>query len=113
MTKMTLPTLGSKLAEKRGERPLREIAKEIGVSPATLSRVIRGNLPDLETFGKICKWLKIDPAEILGVNTGTSPRPKASVHFRKKREVNEDTAKALAHLIVHAQKTLLVTEGEE
>ena len=113
MSKMTLQTLGGKLAKKRGDRALRDVAKEIGVSAATLSRVERGNLPDLETFGKICKWLKIDPGEILGVNSDASTLPMARVHFRKKKEVNPQTAEALAQLILHAQRTLLATEGEE
>lgn len=113
MPKMTLQTLGSKLAEKRGDRALRDVAKEIKVSPATLSRVERGNLPDLETFGKICRWLSIDPGEILGVSSDASTLPMARVHFRKKKEVNPRTAEALAQLIVHAQRTLLATEGDE
>lgn len=36
---------------------MRECAKEIGISPATLSRIERGNMPDLITYAKVCKWL--------------------------------------------------------
>ena len=43
------------------------LLKEIGVSPATLSQVEAGKLPDLLTFRKICVWLKIDPAELLDI----------------------------------------------
>ena len=50
MQKLTLETLGLKVLEKREDRGVREVAKEIGISPATLSRVERGNLPDLETL---------------------------------------------------------------
>lgn len=37
---------------------LREFGEQIGISAATLSRIERGNVPDVETFFKICKWLK-------------------------------------------------------
>ena len=39
---------------------LREFAKQIGISTSTLSRIERGNKPDLDTVILICKWLKMD-----------------------------------------------------
>lgn len=40
---------------------LGDAAKEIGISKATLSRINREiGLPDVETFGKCCKWLETD-----------------------------------------------------
>lgn len=38
---------------------VRQAAHEIGISAATFSRIQNGALPDIETFGKACKWLKI------------------------------------------------------
>ena len=70
---MTLLRLGALLRERRGGRGIREVAKEIGVSPATLTRIEAGRLPDLLTFRKICAWLKVSPAEILGI-----PNPPSS-----------------------------------
>ena len=37
---------------------LREFSSEIGISAATLSRIMREKQPDVETFFKLCKWLK-------------------------------------------------------
>ena len=37
---------------------VREFAKEIGISPATLSRIENGNVPDIETFFNLCFWMK-------------------------------------------------------
>jgi transcriptional regulator with XRE-family HTH domain len=34
-----------------------EAAKEMGVSKSTISRIEKSKLPDIETFGKVCKWL--------------------------------------------------------
>lgn len=46
---------------------LREAAREIGVAAATLSRIERGSLPDIETFRKICVWLGISADHILSL----------------------------------------------
>lgn len=110
---LTLQTLGRKLLEKRAGRGIREVAAEIGVSPATLSRVERGHLPDLETFGKVCKWLGIDPGEVLRVKPSVTTRPKVAVHFRKDRELAPRTARALAELILAAQRAMMASEGAE
>ena len=39
---------------------LRECAKQIGISAATLSRLERGYMPDLLTYAHVCKWLNED-----------------------------------------------------
>jgi len=111
MPKLTLQTLGRKLAEKRGAVGIREAAKEIGVSPATLSRVERGHMPDLETFGKICRWLNIDPGEVLGTGTASSAKELVAVHFRKAQALKPETAQALAQMIL-AERRALMASGE-
>ncbi|MCC7169904.1 MAG: helix-turn-helix transcriptional regulator [Planctomycetes bacterium] len=108
----TLQTLGQKLLKKRAGRGIREVAKEIGISHATLSRVERGFLPDLETFGKICKWLGVDPGEVLRIKVpGTEGMPTVAVHFRKESSLSPKTAQALATLILAAQRALAATQG--
>ena len=37
---------------------MRECALQIGISAATLSRLEVGNIPDLLTYIKVCKWMK-------------------------------------------------------
>jgi len=110
---MPISRLGPLVQKGRGERGLRETAAEIGISPATLSRVERGRLPDIETFSKLCAWLKVDPAEILGVQRTGAPRKKPAtdtptalapaVHFRAKGALSPDAANDLAQLILAAQ----------
>jgi hypothetical protein len=69
-------------------------------------------MPDLETFGKICRWLKVDPAEILGVTGVISKRPAVAVHFRKDQTLQLSTAQALAEMILAAQRAVMVAESE-
>ena len=110
MSRTTLQNLGSIVRERRGGSGLREAAREIGTSPATLSRIEAGKLPDLTTFGKLCRWLEIDPSELLGVQKAkeaSGSRPAvAAAHLRANREISPDTARALANVIIHAQRML-------
>jgi transcriptional regulator with XRE-family HTH domain len=111
MAGVTLQTLGRLLAEQRGSRGVREVAKEIGISHSTLSRVERGFLPDLDTFGKICKWLNVDPGEILGVKPATENQtPEVFGHFKKDQTMSVSTAQALAQMILAAQQALIASE---
>jgi transcriptional regulator with XRE-family HTH domain len=99
------------LIEKRGERGVRDFARELGISPATLSRIERGKLPDLETFGKLCSILKIDPAEMLEIEglegKGVPHKPPAgitAVHFKADAHYSLQAAQDLAALILAAQE---------
>ena len=99
----------SRLLEKaRGDKGVREFAREIGISPATLSRIEGGRLPDLETFEKLCAALKIDPKEILEVAPAPlseAPGTRAAapaVHFRSDVQYTQEAAQDLAALILAA-----------
>ena len=108
MSEISMETLVQQLKEKRGGQGIRRIAEQIGISPATLSRVERGNLPDLETFGKICSWLELDPAAVLNIKPA---KPVVRVHFKKDQTVSRDTARALSDLILAAQAQMREEEG--
>jgi transcriptional regulator with XRE-family HTH domain len=105
--------LAQRIQEKRAGKGVREAALEVGVSPATLSRVENRKVPDLETFGKICRWLGEDPAGYLGLTPQpTSAAPTARVHFKKGVAIRPDSAKALGELILAAQAALLKEDLE-
>src|ERR1700726_4981539 len=107
---MTLLRLGAMLRDRRGGKGIREVAQEIGISPATLTRVEGGRLPDIATFQKMCSWLRANPAEILDITTASDPVPKgtvvAAVHLRADQTLPEGAATDLAHLIVVANREL-------
>lgn len=112
MPKLTLQTLGRMLVDKRGSKALRQVAKEASISYATLSRIERGYPPDLETFKKLCAYLRVDPGEVLGLKGGMAGTPIATVHFRKDRTLKPKTAEALAQLILAAQRAALASENQ-
>ncbi|MGD9786060.1 MAG: helix-turn-helix domain-containing protein [Hyphomicrobiaceae bacterium] len=100
---ITLESLGRLIAKKRGNQGLRSAAAEIGISSATLSRVEHGHLPDLENFKKICDWLGIEVSAVAGAPK-MGQEAVARVHFKRKKEVSQETALALAEMILAAQR---------
>jgi transcriptional regulator with XRE-family HTH domain len=107
---MSLLRLAQLAKKRRGDEGIRATAKRIGISPATLSRVERGHVPDIDTFRKICAWLEVDPNDFLGVDTakekpdsGVSKRMTAAVHLRADAAPLVQAASDLAQLILAAQ----------
>ena len=109
----SLARLGELVLAKRGKVGLRATAREIGLSPATLSRIENGRLPDIENFQRLCRWLELNPARVLGFDPDILERPVATVHFRSQDALSLDTAGALQELIVEAQMTFSGEQQEE
>ena len=107
----SLASLGQLVAQKRGKVGIRTTAREIGLSPATLSRVENGQLPDLANFTKLCQWLEVDPAGVLGFNPDDLDRKTVAVHFRSRQAMAVETAAALQDLILAAQRMLAKKKG--
>lgn len=111
MAKLGLSSIGPLVREKRGTRGVREVAQEIGISSATLSRVENGRLPDLDTFSKICRWLEIDPGEVLGCKVpGAKEAPSeldtVFAHLRAEKTESPEVAQALAEMILAAHRMI-------
>ncbi len=111
LPKKPLESLGVMVRERRGASKLRETAAAIGIGPATLLRVEAGRIPDVVTFGKLCGWLRVDPATFLG--TEDSPRKEAkgsvapqrllvSAHLKVDQTPKRETINALAEMILLA-----------
>ena len=113
MSSIKMDLLAQRIQERRAGKGIREAAKDVGVSPATLSRVENGKVPDLETFSRICQWLKEDPAVYLGVMVRPiASAPTARVHFKKGSAIKQDSARALGELILAAQRAMLEEEQD-
>ena len=114
MAKVSLQTLGRLVIEKRGGLGIRAAATEVGVSAATLSRVERGYLPDLDTFSKICSWLGLNPGDVLGTRPPAHQpgTPQVAVHFKKDAAVAPTTAHARAQMVLAANRAWLASDDE-
>lgn len=112
MDSIRIQQLAQRIQERRAGKGIREAAKEVGVSPATLSRIENGHVPDLETYRKICLWLEEDPALFLGFKPESTGISTARVHFKKGAAIKPDSAKALSEMILLAQQAFLEEELE-
>lgn len=104
--KSTLNTelLASMLKSKRGKMGLRDTATEIGdISSATLSRVEQGNLPDVETFIRLCKWLNVS-TEIFVTGEAIeakelTEKDKLVFQLRSSNELDPETISAMITMV--------------
>ena len=85
---------------------IRAAAREIKISPTTLSRIEHGHVPDLHTLQKICDWMNEDPAEFVGDGGHEIKKDEQALQiaFKKKSTVSPATSKSLANLIELASK---------
>jgi transcriptional regulator with XRE-family HTH domain len=111
MSAISLSNLGTMVRKKRGAMKLRVTAATIGISAATLMRVESGRIPDVETFGKLCLWLGVDPGQFLGFKNektaaDSSAEPLSiSAHFKADKTPKPKTVTALAKMILLAMRS--------
>ena len=104
MEKLSLDDLGQNVSRKRGSMGIRAAAAEIGISPATLSRIERGHVPDVKTLAKICDWLGVEPGRYLGTPEIIKNHDDTALEiaFKKGGTFSQQTSKSLANLIMAA-----------
>ena len=104
MPRLSLSNLGAMVKKRRGASKLREAAADIGISAPTLLRVESGRLPDLDTFGKICGWLQVDPGDFLGHPSqqaiAAPTETTISAHFKAEKLPEPETLNALARMLL-------------
>lgn len=107
---INIEEFAAQIREQRGKRGLREVAQEIGeISASTLSRIENGNIPDLDTFIRVCRWLGVAPdAFIIGetnidasqtTSEQESKKTLIKAYLRADRTLDPKTAEALVRMI--------------
>jgi transcriptional regulator with XRE-family HTH domain len=102
---MEISDLARLVLQKRGNMGVRAAAKEIGISPTTLTRIERGNVPDVGTLQKLCEWLGEEPARFTGVGA-------LQIAFKNQKSMPKPTAQALANLIQAASEQFVASKIE-
>jgi transcriptional regulator with XRE-family HTH domain len=96
-----ISNLGAVLRARRREKQLslRDLSDLIGVPPNTLSRVERGDVPDLKNFRRIVEWLEL-PAERFLEGAGESSTPQIIArHLRADRRLPAESARQIMELV--------------
>lgn len=94
---MKLDELAGLVQQERGSMGIRAAAREIGISPTTLTKIEHGHIPDMKTLNKVCTWIGKDPEKFAGIGG-------LQIAFKKKTTVSKATAISLAALIENASK---------
>ncbi|QKQ75657.1 helix-turn-helix domain-containing protein [Nostoc sp. TCL240-02] len=107
---LDLERLSSLAGKKCGTKGLREVSNEIGISPSTLSRLLREqHVPDMETFTALCNWLDVPPSTFFRGAEISNPLsvPEAiALQLRSDKNLDPATANVLAILIKAAYREL-------
>ncbi|MEO0383613.1 MAG: helix-turn-helix transcriptional regulator [Pseudomonadota bacterium] len=72
-------------------------AREIGISPTTLSKIEKGHIPDQTTLRKVCDWIGEDVAKFTAMGG-------LQIAFKKDQALEPATAQSLANLIMRAEE---------
>lgn len=108
--------LAAAIKSKRGSAGLRSTAEVIGTSASTLSRVEQGNLPDIETYIRICKWLEVPTDHFTHKPSETLSKPdefaELVVHLRASKTLPQATASALIEMINLAYSQAQIGDAE-
>ncbi len=99
MSSLDTKKFSQMIKSKRGNIGLRALASEIGISASTLSRIEQGNLPDIDTYLRLCDWLEV-PSEFF-TNSCSNNEGKVGViaHLRADKTLPSQTAEALIQMI--------------
>ena len=86
----------------------REVAREVGTSGSTFSRLKRGDGTDADTFAAITTWLDVDPREFLGGRPvqAIARRPMAGSSLRAIGPLNASEARLVDSLLVAAVRSV-------
>jgi transcriptional regulator with XRE-family HTH domain len=107
---LQLDALVGALDSERKARGLswRQLGKDAGVSPSTLTRMQQGKSPDVNTFTALTQWLNIPAerffAERPAGKTPEDPVAVISTLLRGKKKMNQKAMTALQELINAAVK---------
>jgi transcriptional regulator with XRE-family HTH domain len=63
-------------AERRARGiSLRQLAKEVGISPSTLTRLANGHRPDVDAFAALVHWLGVPAEQFLNSDQPAARQP--------------------------------------
>ncbi|KLE31990.1 helix-turn-helix domain-containing protein [Aurantiacibacter gangjinensis] len=94
---MQLEDLGRLVLQKRGSMGVRAAAREIGISPTTLSKIESGHIPDQVTLKKVCDWIGEEVTKFTAMGG-------LQIAFKKDQTLEPNTAQSLARLIERAEE---------
>ena len=94
---------------KTREQTWKQVSKETGVSPSTLTRMAQGRRPDAASLAALSAWAGINPADYVDMPKkprNSEPLVAISTLLRADSNLKPDAAKALQAIIEAAYENL-------
>lgn len=92
----------------------RQVARETGLSPSSLTRFSHGSRPDVETVATLCAWAGLNLGEFAGRPQASDHLTMATAYLKSDPALTEDAAAALEQLLrVTYSRLRSVGPGEE
>lgn len=93
------------------EMSWRQVAKEVGVSPSTITRMKEQKRPDVDGFAALVAWLGIPAEQFIYVPKSkrkAQPEPASQIltFLRARKELDQKSVTAIEELIVAACRML-------
>jgi transcriptional regulator with XRE-family HTH domain len=94
-------------AERRArDMSWRQLAREVGVSPSTLTRLANGQRPDVDAFAALVHWLGMPAERFLSSDRPAAPEPDLLTQLapllRARRDLTAEDVTYLEDLIAAA-----------
>ena len=88
------------IKSKRANMGLRALSAQIGISASTLSRIEQGNLPDIDTYLRLCDWLDVTSDFFTQISSDENDVKGCVIaHLRADKTLPTDTSEALIQMI--------------
>lgn len=58
--------IGEKLRKLRNDRPMREVAEQIGIDHSYIGKIEKGKIPSLNTLRKLCDFYGVTVSSLFG-----------------------------------------------
>lgn len=104
--RLDVAALHAALDKEREARGLswRTLAKEVGISPSTLSRMANGQRPDVDAFAALTSWLGVSPetylvSELSGSSTEPDLMTELAPLLRARSDLRPEDVDYLEELI--------------
>ncbi len=94
---------------KARQQTWKQVSKETGVSPSTLTRMAQGRRPDAGSLAALSAWAGINPADFVRMHNKpktSEPLVAISALLRADSNLRPDAAKALQAIIETAYESL-------
>jgi transcriptional regulator with XRE-family HTH domain len=92
----------------------KQVSRETGISPTTLTRMAQGRQPDAASLASLAAWAGINPADFVSIGKRAAREPLAQISqlLRSDPRLKPDAARTLDVMLRSAYEQLRTSEAQ-